>query len=95
MTIYINTNTQARVKLIGKALDCTLQSEGVQMAVYCPENQPTELRVKKYSEFMNQFTEANPFTTGHCENRKRPGGCNLHNLQCGYPHCDIKYEKHI
>ena len=23
-----------------------------------------------------------------CDNRKKPGGCPLHNLQCGYPECD-------
>lgn len=27
-------------------------------------------------------------TTGHCANRKKPGGCPLHNLFCGYPKCD-------
>lgn len=32
--------------------------------------------------------EAVGYTTGHCENHKRPGGCQLHNLQCGYPNCD-------
>jgi hypothetical protein len=28
------------------------------------------------------------FTTGHCPHKKAPGGCPLHNLQCGYPDCD-------
>ena len=28
------------------------------------------------------------YTTGHCENHKKLGGCPLHNLQCGYPQCD-------
>ena len=28
------------------------------------------------------------FTTGHCKNNAQPGGCQLHNLQCGYPDCD-------
>lgn len=28
------------------------------------------------------------FTEGHCEQRKAPGGCKLHNLHCGYPDCD-------
>ena len=28
------------------------------------------------------------FTTGHCPNKAQPGGCQLHNLQCGYPTCD-------
>jgi len=30
------------------------------------------------------------YTTGHCENRKNPKGCQLHNLHCGYPDCDRK-----
>lgn len=29
-------------------------------------------------------------TTGHCAEKKKPGGCQLHNLQCGYPQCDKK-----
>lgn len=35
-------------------------------------------------------TDAPKYTTGHCENHKKPGGCPLHNLQCGYPKCDRK-----
>lgn len=30
------------------------------------------------------------FTTGHCQHKNRPGGCQLHNLQCGWPNCDRK-----
>ena len=33
------------------------------------------------------------FTTGHCENHKVKGGCQLHNLQCGYPNCDRRAAK--
>ena len=29
-------------------------------------------------------------TTGHCPNNRAKGGCQLHNLQCGYPDCDRK-----
>lgn len=25
-----------------------------------------------------------------CKERLKPGGCQLHNLQCGYPKCDIE-----
>lgn len=32
--------------------------------------------------------EPEPRTMGRCDNHKRPGGCPLHNLQCGYPKCD-------
>ena len=28
------------------------------------------------------------YTTGHCENHKHPKGCQLHNIQCGWPECD-------
>lgn len=28
--------------------------------------------------------------TGLCQNKKEPSGCQLHNLQCGYPQCDEK-----
>jgi hypothetical protein len=28
------------------------------------------------------------YTEGHCAHKKAPGGCQLHNLQCGYPDCD-------
>lgn len=31
-------------------------------------------------------------TSGWCEEKKKPGGCQLHNLHCGYPNCDIKKE---
>lgn len=27
-------------------------------------------------------------TTGHCKEKAKPGGCQLHNVQCGYPKCD-------
>jgi hypothetical protein len=30
------------------------------------------------------------FTTGHCKEKAKAGGCQLHNLQCGYPACDRK-----
>ena len=33
------------------------------------------------------------FTAGHCAENKKPGGCQLHNLQCGYPSCDRRPAK--
>ncbi len=30
------------------------------------------------------------YTTGHCKEKAQPGGCQLHNLHCGYPACDRK-----
>jgi hypothetical protein len=35
-----------------------------------------------------QPSEPKTYTEGHCANKKQPGGCQLHNLQCGYPDCD-------
>ena len=37
-----------------------------------------------------QEQEPVAYTTGHCENHKQKGGCQLHNLQCGWPDCDRK-----
>lgn len=31
-------------------------------------------------------------TTGHCTHKNKPGGCQLHNLQCNYPACDQRVE---
>jgi len=48
----------------------------------------------KYDEIYEIYTtpEQEPVahTTGHCENHKQKGGCQLHNLQCGWPDCDRK-----
>jgi hypothetical protein len=30
------------------------------------------------------------YTTGHCEEKAKPRGCQLHNVNCGYPACDRK-----
>ena len=30
------------------------------------------------------------YTEGHCEEKAKKGGCQLHNLHCGYPACDRK-----
>jgi len=30
------------------------------------------------------------FTTGHCKEKAKEGGCQLHNIQCGFPACDRK-----
>ena len=32
--------------------------------------------------------ETPEYTTGHCQTHKSIGGCQLHNVQCGYPQCD-------
>ncbi len=30
------------------------------------------------------------YTTGHCKELNKPGGCQLHNLRCNFPYCDRK-----
>ncbi len=30
------------------------------------------------------------YTTGHCKEKAKAGGCQLHNIQCGFPDCDRK-----
>jgi len=42
---------------------------------------------KAYAEAQKRRAEA-AYTTGHCQHNKQPGGCQLHNLQCGWPGCD-------
>lgn len=39
---------------------------------------------------VQQGQEPVTYTTGHCEQHKQNGGCQLHNLQCGWPDCDRK-----
>lgn len=34
--------------------------------------------------------QAPTYTEGHCAEKRKPGGCQLHNLHCGYPACDRK-----
>ena len=53
------------------------------------------LRTRKYIIIMNENvinsttpSEPQTYTTGHCKEKAKPGGCQLHNLQCGYPECD-------
>lgn len=43
----------------------------------------------------NAGKDATPtYTTGHCEHNKQPGGCQQHNLHCGWPKCDQKEINH-
>lgn len=43
----------------------------------------------------NAGKDATPtYTTGHCEYNKQPGGCQQHNLHCGWPKCDQKEINH-
>ena len=48
----------------------------------------------KYEEIYEIYTtpdqEPVAYTTGHCKEKAKPRGCQLHNLHCGYPSCDRK-----
>lgn len=48
------------------------------------------LRAVEYlrREFMGFEPSALTEKHGLCENKRKPGGCPLHNLQCGWPTCD-------
>lgn len=53
----------------------------------CPINRQALARVLHRA---SQLVEEKPvsLSTGHCKEKAKPGGCSLHNLQCGYPSCD-------
>jgi hypothetical protein len=49
-----------------------------------------ELRARIEELEQNVQAPEPKYTVGHCANNRVPGGCQLHNLQCGYPDCDRK-----
>jgi len=62
-----------------------------------PEHKPMHPTLQKmwegyFDKCYKREPEQEPVehTTGHCENHKQKGGCQLHNLQCGWPDCDRK-----
>lgn len=56
-------------------------------------NESLDLLFKAAIQARDSLTEHKPkITTGHCKHKNQPGGCQLHNLQCGYPRCDQKAE---
>ena len=59
-------------------------------AVPCTSDQAMEQAdaIVAIKEALAQPAQELTFTTGHCANKAQPGGCQLHNLQCGYPTCD-------
>lgn len=60
------------------------QSKGVAMRFIGPA---LPIGTKLYAH-ASSAEPAVKYTTGHCKNKAQPGGCQLHNLQCGYPSCD-------
>jgi len=48
------------------------------------------LRKQLNSATPPKLPAAPEYTTGHCTEHNKIGGCQLHNLQCGYPNCDRK-----
>lgn len=54
-----------------------------------------EACVKSALTTANDGKDATPtYTAGHCEHNKQPGGCQQHNLHCGWPKCDQKEINH-
>ena len=49
-----------------------------------------ELRTRIDQLEQSSIVSEPKYTVGHCANNRVPGGCQLHNLQCGYPGCDRK-----
>lgn len=47
-------------------------------------------RIDPASIYKQPEQEPVAHSTGHCEHHKQKGGCQLHNLQCGWPDCDRK-----
>jgi hypothetical protein len=76
--------TPDRAKFLGLDLD-DLQ------ALYTapPAAQPT---TEESSAVKPAAPEQEPvaYTTGHCIEKAKPGGCQLHNLHCNFPACDRK-----
>lgn len=55
------------------------------------QNAAANLKLMKEMFGASESQQEQPqYTTGHCKERAKPNGCQLHNLQCGYPECDRK-----
>jgi hypothetical protein len=40
------------------------------------------------NEAIKQAEQAQPVAQTHCPEKRKPGGCQLHNLHCGWPKCN-------
>lgn len=65
------------------------EREYVALGSFSREKQAIQLR-EKIRELLSRKDPV--VSSGHCKEKKKPGGCQLHNLHCGYPNCDIKKE---
>jgi hypothetical protein len=48
-----------------------------------------EMMWERFPEIMQRGTEQKqPVAQTHCSEKRKPGGCQLHNLHCGWPKCN-------
>lgn len=67
----------------------TAENEYASQNYLIKEKQAIQLR-QRIRELLSRTDPV--VSSGHCKEKKKPGGCQLHNLHCGYPNCDIKKE---
>jgi len=77
-----------------------MSRELLKQALNCMQRGPwTQDTKEKYNQTITAIrahldntkdVEPVAFTTGHCKEEAKVGGCQLHNLHCGYPECDRK-----
>ena len=61
---------------------------GVDEDRHCPDPAAMKARIaERFVALSAPLTEEQP-KGGHCVHKKQPGGCQLHNLHCGWPDCD-------
>jgi hypothetical protein len=80
----------------GKGKKCDAAIKTLRAALAQPERAECDGGQCGIGGYCKQCPKAQPesereaYTTGHCEENLKPGGCQLHNLHCGYPACDRK-----
>lgn len=81
--------TEALVsKLKQPAWRCT--GEGLKKYLTQTQYDVQTEKVKAWYEPFTHTDQSPILTMGQCKEKTQPGGCQLHNLQCGYPACDRK-----
>lgn len=79
--------TEALVsKLKQPAWRCT--GEGLKKYLTQTQYDAQTEKVKAWYEPFSPTDQSPILTIGQCKEKAQPGGCQLHNLQCGYPTCD-------
>lgn len=76
--------------LVSKLKQPAWQCAGEGLKKYLTQTQydaQTE-KVKAWYEPFSPTDQSPILAIGQCKEKAQPGGCQLHNLQCGYPACD-------